>query len=149
MTIVQNPPRSSHGCLWGCLAILALLFLPIIAMGGYGAWFLWQGFHRDPVLRTVAVLLDHDGMARQVLGDNIHVTGVTGDFLSFVPGLGAHNEYEVTLAGSKAAGTLDVEAESGHGQITVRSMILTGPGGARYDLMHNMVLSPGTGATAI
>jgi hypothetical protein len=95
------------------------------------------------------MLLDHDSLARQVLGDDIHVTGVTGNYFAFVPGLGAHNNYEVSLAGTRAQGTLDVEADSQHGQTIVKSMILTAADGARYDLLHNQVLLPGGAATAI
>jgi hypothetical protein len=142
MTMTQQPPRRSNGCLWGCLAILAFIFLPVILAGGYGAWFLWQGFRHDPVLRTVAELARRDGLAHRILGDDIHVTGVDGNAFSFVPGLGTHTDYEVTLAGDRASGTLDVEADNSHGQVDVKSMILTLPNGGRYDLLHNIVLSP-------
>jgi hypothetical protein len=95
MSLPQNPPPRSHGCLFGCLAVLAFLFLPIFLAGFYGAWFLWQGFHRDPVLRVVSELVRKDGMARQVLGDDIHITGMEGNVFSFVPGLGTSTDYEV------------------------------------------------------
>ena len=142
MTMTQPPLRRSNGCLWGCLAILAFIFLPVMLAGGYGAWFLWQGFRHDPVLRTVTELARRDGLAHQVLGDDIHVTGVDGNAFSFVPGLGTHTDYEVTLAGDKASGMLEVEADNSHGQVEVKSMILTLPNGGRYDLLHNIVLSP-------
>ena len=144
----QAPPRS-NGCLWGCLAVLAVIFLPMIVAGGYGAWFLYQGFRHDPVLRTVAELARRDGLAHQVLGDDIHIIGVEGNVFSFTPGLGTHTDYEVTLAGDKASGTLDVEADNRHGQVEVRSMILTLPNGGRYDLLHNIVLTEPSGATPI
>ncbi len=48
------PPRRGHGCLWGCLVLLIILAIPPTLIGGYGAWFLWQGYRRDPVLRVVA-----------------------------------------------------------------------------------------------
>jgi hypothetical protein len=82
MTMTQQAPRRSNGCLWGCLAVLAIIFLPLIAAGGYGAWFLYQGFRHDPVLRTVAELARRDGLAHQVLGDGIHITGVEGNAFS-------------------------------------------------------------------
>src|SRR6185312_13836505 len=65
----QQAPRRSNGCLWGCLAVLAFIFLPLIAAGGYGAWFLYQGFRHDPVLCTVTELARRDGLAHQILGD--------------------------------------------------------------------------------
>lgn len=149
MTMTQPAPRRSNGCLWGCLAVLALIFLPVVLAGGYGAWFLYQGFRNDPVLRIVAELTRHDSLAHQVLGEDIHVTGVDGNAFSYVPGLGAHCDYEVTLAGDKASGTLDVVADNGHGRIEIKSMILTMADGGRYDLMRNIVLAEPTGSTVI
>lgn len=145
----QQAPRRSNGCLWGCLAVLAVIFLPVMLAGGYGAWFLYQGFRHDPVLRIVAELARHGGLAHQVLGDDIHVTGVEGNAFSYVPGLGARTDYEVALAGNKASGTLDVVADTAHGRIEIKSMILTLPNGGRYDLMRNIVLMEPSGSTAI
>ncbi len=149
MTMTQQAPRRSNGCLWGCLAILAFIFLPVIVAGGYGAWFLYQGFRHDPVLRTVSELVRRDGLAHQVLGDDIHVTGMDGNAFSFVPGLGARTDYEVTLTGDKASGTLDVEADTSRGQVQIKSMILTLPNGGRYDLLHNIVLTEPSGSESI
>ena len=145
----EHAPRRGDGCLWGCLAVLAILALPMVAAGGYGAWFLYQGFRHDPVLRTVAELARRDGLAHQVLGDDIHVTGVEGNAFSFVPGLGTHTDYEVAIAGDKASGILDIESDTSRGRVEIRSMILTLPNGGRYDLLHNMVLTEPSGATAI
>ena len=147
MTTSQTPPRRSNGCLWGCFAVLAIVFLPLLVAGGYGAWFVYQGFKHDPVLRTVTILLRQDGLAHRVLGNDIHVTGVEGNAFSYVPGLGAHTDYEVTLAGDKAGGTLDVEADNSHGRVDIKSMILTVPHGGRYDLLRNVVLQQPKGDT--
>jgi hypothetical protein len=141
-------PRS-HGCLWGCLALLMLLFLPVLLAGGYGTWFLWQGFRTDPVLRTVVQLVRRDGLAHQMLGENVHVAGVYGNAFSYVPGMGGHSDYEVRLEGSKGQGTLEVEAETRRGRINVTAMVLTMSDGGRYDLLHNQILAPGSGATSI
>jgi hypothetical protein len=51
------PPRRKNGCLWGCLIVMLLVSLPPILVGGYGAWFLWQGYRRDPVLRVVGEMV--------------------------------------------------------------------------------------------
>jgi hypothetical protein len=149
MTVTGQAPRRSNGCLWGCLAILAFIFLPVMLAGGYGAWFLYQGFRHDPVLRTVAELTRRDGLAHQVLGNDITVTGVAGNAFSFMPGIGSHTSYQVTVEGDKASGILDVEAETSRGQVEIRSMILTTPNGGRYDLLHNVVLTEPSGSTSI
>ncbi len=149
MTMPQHAPRRSNGCLWGCLAVLAFIFLPVMLAGGYGAWFLYQGFRHDPVLTAVTELARHDGLAHQVLGEDIEVTGVAGNAFSFVPGMGSRSSYEVTVEGDKASGTLDVEAATPHGRVEIRSMILTTPNGGRYDLLHNIVLTEPSGSTSI
>ena len=149
MSSAQNSTTRSHGCFWGCLAVVVLLFLPILLAGGYGTWFLWQGFHHDPVMRTVAELVRRDGLAHQVLGDDIRIVGMEGNAFSYVPGIGGQSEYEVQLEGSKATGTLEVEADTHHGRVDVTSMILTASDGGRYDLLHNNIMAPGHDATSI
>jgi hypothetical protein len=146
MTVI-SPPRSHHGCLWGCLAVLAFIFLPILLAGGYGAWFLYQGYQRDPVLAGVVELVRKDGMAETVLGENIHVTGIEGGMFSYMWGGGeTGGSYVVDLEGSKARGALHVTARTANGRLTVQDMILDGPGGARYDLLHHTV-RPGDNPT--
>ena len=154
MTATEQPrtgqtPHKSNGCLWGCLAVLAFILLPVILAGSYGAWLLYQGFRHDPVLRAVTELTRHDGLAHQVLGDDIAVTGVAGNAFAFTPGFGSRTSYEVTIEGDKASGTLDVEAATPHGRVEIRSMILTTPNGGRYDLLHNVVLTEPSGSSSI
>ena len=98
----NNPPRprqpvSGHGCLFGCLGALAVLLLPELLVSAYGAWFFYQGFRHDPVLQAVSELVRHDGMAEQVLGEDIRITGVEGNAFSFMSGMGAHSAYSVML----------------------------------------------------
>ena len=147
MTDAGHVPPRSNGCLRGCLVVIAVILLPFVLAAGYGAWFLYQGFRQDPVLHVVTVLLDRDGLARQVLGGHIRITGVEGNAFSFVPGLGSHTDYEVTLSGDRASGRLEVEADTSHGHVDFKSMILTGPHGGRYDLLHNSVLDQPRGDT--
>jgi hypothetical protein len=64
MTVIQQSPPRRHGCLWGCLAVVALLCLPFVLMAGYAAWFWTVGYTNDPVLRGVAELVRQDGMAQ-------------------------------------------------------------------------------------
>jgi hypothetical protein len=72
------------------------------------------------------------------------VTGVEGSVLSFMGG--ESGSYVLDLAGSKGAGALHVTAKSVAGKLTVQSMILEGPGGSRYDLLHHIAV-PGAGGT--
>jgi hypothetical protein len=145
-TIPTSRPRSG-GCLKGCLLALALLLLPALLAGGYGAWFLWQGFRNNPTLVAVGELVRRDGIAEAVLGEDIHITGVAGNAFSFVPGLGARSAYVVGLTGSKASGTLAIESHIQSGQVRIDSMILSGPDGERYDLMHHLPVPSRHGPT--
>ena len=80
-------PRRSNGCLWGCLIVLLIIVLPPALLGGYGAWFLYDGYRHSPVLRVVNELVREDGLARQVLGEDAVVTGVDGNVFSWMPGM--------------------------------------------------------------
>ena len=148
MTMTQSalPPRSNHGCLWGCLAVLAFAFLPVLLAAAYSGWFFYQGYRDDPVLHGVVELVRRDGMAEAALGENIHITGVEGSALSYMWGSGESGSYVVALAGSKGDGNLHVTARSDRGRLTVQSMILEGPRGSRYDLLHH-IAQPGQSPT--
>src|SRR3954468_1454488 len=147
MTMIAPPPRRGFGCLKGCLLALALIALPVILVGGYGAWFVWQGFRHDPTLIAVGELVRHDGMAQAVLGDDIRITGVAGNAFSFVPGIGSRSAMVVSLTGSKASGTLAVESHTEGGRVRIDAMILSGPNGTRYDLMHHGITPVPVGPT--
>ena len=136
----SNPKGRSHGCLWGCLILVLILVIPPMLIGGYGAWFLWDGYRRDPVLRVVGEMVRRDGMAQQVLGSGAVVTGVEGNFFSWVPGQTSH-DYVVTLEGPKGDGRLAVTThQSGFDNPKLDSAILTGPDGRRYDLLKHQAL---------
>jgi len=140
-------PRRGHGCLWGCLIAILILVVPPLLAAGYGAWYLWQGYRRDPVLRLAGELVREDGMAEQVLGYGAVVTGVEGNVFSWMPGL-ASDSYEVALQGPKGPGHLSVSAHhSNLGPLKLDSAILTGPDGRRYDLLkHQVMPEDGQGA---
>ena len=143
---MSAPSRPGTGCLKGCLFALLLVLAPVALVGAYGAWFLWQGFRNDPVMIAVGEVVRRDGIAQTVLGGNIRITGVEGNFRSFVPGLGVHGDYVLDVEGAKASGTLAVDADVENGKVHVNSMVLTGPEGERYDLMHHTLRRGGTTA---
>jgi hypothetical protein len=140
------PPKRGNGCMWGCLILVLILVLPPMLAGGYGAWFLYDGYKRNPVLRVVGELVREDGMAQQVLGSGAVVTGVDGNVFSWMPGMTSH-AYDVSLQGPKGEGRLAVTShQSGFGQPKLDSAILTGPDGRRYDLLKHQQL-PDDGTT--
>lgn len=137
-----NPRGRGHGCLWGCLILILVLAIPPVLIGGYGAWFLRDGYRRDPVLRVVGEMVRRDGLAQQVLGPGAVVTGVEGNFFSWMPGQANHS-YVVTLEGPKGEGRLAVTSHrSGFEAPNLDSAILTGPDGRRYDLLRHQPLPP-------
>lgn len=140
------PPRRSNGCLWGCLIVVVIFSLPFLFAGGFGAWFLLDGYKRDPVLRVVGELVREDGMAQMALGHGAVITGVEANSFSWMPGR-TNNAYDVTLEGPKGDGRLSVTAHAGNNGPQLDTAILTGPDGRRYDLLKHMALPPdGTAA---
>jgi hypothetical protein len=139
-----NSQRRGNGCLWGCLIVLLIFSLPVIIGGGYTAWFLTNGYKANPVLRVVGELVREDGMAQQVLGRGAVVTGVEGNYFSWMPGI-SRNGYEVALEGPRGEGHLAVTAHTAAGKVELDSAILTGPDGRRYDLLKHQPL-PGGGS---
>ena len=138
------PQKRGNGCLWGCLIVMLIFALPPVLLGGYGAWFLYDGFRGNPVLRVVSELVREDGMAQQVLGPGAAVAGVEGNVFSWMPGK-TSDSYEVVLEGPKGEGHLAVTThQPSFGPPTLDSAILTGPDGRRYDLIKHREL-PGDG----
>src|SRR5437868_15374527 len=105
----SSSPQGRNGCLWGCLILLLICSLPPVLLGGYGAWFLMEGYRHTPVLRLAGELVREDGMERQVLGPGARVAGVEGNIFSWMPG-GARDAYEVILEGPKGEGRLAIIA---------------------------------------
>ena len=134
------PQKRGNGCLWGCLFLLLIVLLPPVLLGGYGAWFLYDGYRRNPVLRMAGELVREDGLARQVLGPGATVAGLEGNVFSLVPGRGT-DTYQVLLEGPKGEGHLAVTAHhSTFGEPSLDRAILTGPDGRRYDLLKHQPL---------
>jgi hypothetical protein len=134
---IYPPQKSGNGCLWGCLILMLILFLPPVLLGGYGAWFLYDGYKHNPVLRVIGEMVRKDGMAQQVMGHGAMVTGVEGNVFSWFPG-SASDTYQVALEGPKGEGHVTVTSHhSGFDAPTLDSVILTGPDGQRYDLLKH------------
>lgn len=138
------PPRRSHGCLWGCLGIIVILCLP----GAIAGWFFWQGYRHDPALQAAVELVRRDGIARQVLGRNIHMTGLAASASTFF-GLSQENDAVIDLEGSLGQGTLEVRSHATQGGFKIDSLYLSGPDGRRYNLMKHGVPLPAPGTVDI
>jgi hypothetical protein len=149
MTMVSAPPPYSpprrgfgSGCLLGCLFALLLASLPFLLAGGFGAWLWTSGYRNDPALRLARELVRSDGLAQQVLGPNITVTGIDSNSFSWMPGASRHS-YDLALEGARGEGHLAVTAHADAGGAKLDSAILTGPDGRRYDLLKHEILPGG------
>ena len=79
------PPRRGNGCLYGCMALILILALPVVLVGSYGTWFLYRGLGHEPAVRLARELVARDGIARQVLGTPVEVTGIQANAWSWMP----------------------------------------------------------------
>jgi hypothetical protein len=140
---IYRPQRRSNGCLWGCLGLAAIVLVPLLFAWGYSAWIFYHGFRENPLMRTAIEMARRDGMAQQVLGPDITLVGVSENIFAFVPGLGTRNGYALELSGAHGQGRLEVTAHSERGASKIDNMILTGPNGRRYDLLHHTTLPGG------
>jgi hypothetical protein len=146
MTMPRSEPvprRRSNGCLYGCLTLIVILALPVVVAAGLSTWFFYHDVWRDPAVRLAREMIARDGLARQVLGTPITVTGVEGNAWSWMPGVGRTSVYILSLSGPRGNGTLEVHAHTGMGRPGLDGATLTAPGGARYDLLHHRVLPGG------
>lgn len=137
------PPRRSNGCLWGCAALFVILTLPVLVAGGTWAWFFYQGWRHDPAVRLARELVERDGLARQVLGTPIIVTGVEGNAWSWTT-QGQSNAAILSLSGPKGEGTLEIHSHQDRSGPALDEATLTGPSGRKFDLLHHSAL-PGGG----
>ncbi len=137
-------PRS-NGCLWGCLGVLLLVSLPFVVAWGYGTWFLWHGFRTSPMMHAAIEMTQRDGLAQQVLGQPITITGMEGNTFTFATGVGARNAYVLRLEGPRGRGTLSVTSHTEGPKAKIDALELTGPDGRRYDLLHHAPVPGGGG----
>ncbi|MBV9548167.1 MAG: hypothetical protein JO256_00660 [Alphaproteobacteria bacterium] len=133
--VYVDRPRS-HGCLWGCLAVLLLLSLPVIFAGWYG----WSGFRQSPAMRAAVEMVENDALAGRVLGRPITVIGVEGHGFDFSFGRRARTSYVLHVQGPRGEGYLDVTSHVEGGRARIDTLKLTGPDGHDYDLLHHAPL---------
>ncbi|MGZ5931399.1 MAG: cytochrome c oxidase assembly factor Coa1 family protein [Rhizomicrobium sp.] len=136
------PPRSGHGCLWGCLIAAVIAIAAIVGAISYGGWWLYSGFKNDPTLQTVITSVNGDQIARSVLGDNIEITNLESSNFSSDLTTGKHASYVARVRGNRGEGTLAVTVDTISGRSRITSMVLTGPDGRTYDLTTSQPMAP-------
>ncbi len=144
------PPRRSHGCLWGCLIAALVAIAAIIAAVSFGGWYLYSGFKNNATIKAVVMTINHDPVAKAVLGDNIEITGLGSSNYTTDTNTGTVENYIANLKGSKGSGTLEIHSTTPpHGQQHIDMLKLTGPDGHQYDLLNegNGDAAPPTNST--
>ncbi|HXC55767.1 MAG TPA: cytochrome c oxidase assembly factor Coa1 family protein [Rhizomicrobium sp.] len=138
------PPRSGHGCLWGCL--IAAGIAVALAIGGFGYifWYLGHGVKDTPTVKAAIVQVNADQIARAVLGDNIEVTGATSFNSSSDLATGSKESYVVHVKGSKGEGDLAIDADTPRGGALHLDKLSLTAGGQTYDLLHAPGNPPGS-----
>jgi hypothetical protein len=122
------------------MALILILALPVVLVGSYGTWFLYRGLGHEPAVRLARELVARDGIARQVLGTPVEVTGIQANAWSWMPGTGAQSRYMLSLSGPRGNGSLEVHAHAGRNGPQLDEATLIAPDGQRYDLLHHRPL---------
>ena len=86
---------------------------------------------------------------KQVLGEDIRIEGRGRQRPHLYLGHSEAGAYVVLLPGSKGEGALHVTANEQVRQVGVESMILDGPDGGHYDLLHHTVVPGENPSTSI
>lgn len=136
------PERKNRGCLWGCLAALAIVILPAIGLTGYGSWLVYHSITSDAGTRAVVNALQKNGVAEAVLGQDIRLVGIGGHAFATLSGWHEQGVYVLYLEGSKGKGIATVTAGVSFAHVHITSAILVGPHGVHYDLLRKTLTEP-------
>jgi hypothetical protein len=128
------PPRSGHGCIWGCGIAALIVVAAVVGTFSYLGWYLYSGFKNDTTLQMVMTTVNAEQTARSVLGDSIVVTSVSSTEINSSTETGTTASYVAHVKGSRAEGTLEATIVTHHKVRHITMLILTGPDGRRYDL---------------
>jgi hypothetical protein len=139
------PPaqRERHGCLYGCLIAAGIFLIVLIGTFSWMGWYFYSGFKSNTTLKAVVIELNNNQVARSVLGDGIVITSLSSSNFSADLSTGKSESYVAHVKGSKAEGTLSVDAQTPpRGQMRITKMTLTGPDGREYDLLNGATGPP-------
>lgn len=143
-TFDQAPPRRSHGCLWGCLALVALIVVGGAGAYYWGGWYLTEGIKASPSLQQAMTVLRANPTAHDVLGDDIQIESVRSENFVSTLGTGRTATYTAELKGSKGEAELHVtmHADGPGKKMAIVAMILTTQDGTRYNLTQETLTPP-------
>jgi hypothetical protein len=143
----EIPPRRRHGCLWGCLGVLAIFLLLGGGGGGYTAWRLYKTMQSDPQLTAILDQVHADPRAADILGGDFEV--MQSEKLTF-PLPGSHKfatTYKVVVIGGYGQCQVDVRLEGPQNDGKIVLLTVTGADGRRVQLVPGGAPADGPSAT--
>ena len=134
--IPPPPPHRNHGCLYGCLIAVAIVIALGVGGGFYAFYYLNHVVKDAATVRAAIVQLDNDQAARNLLGDNIAVTGATSFSSSSDLATGTKESYVVHVKGTKGEGEYTIEADTPKGGALHFDKLSLSAGGQTLDVLH-------------
>jgi hypothetical protein len=134
--------RWGSGFLWGCLTPILIVAALIAAGLVYAGYYFVSGYKNDDTLQTVIAAVRVHPVAREVLGDNIDISGFPTFNVKYDIASGHTASYEFDVKGTKAGGRVQAALVITDHKTRFTSLTLTGPDGTKYDLLGH----PGQGA---
>lgn len=136
------PPRSSHGCLWGCLGTLIAVAAVITAIYLYGASHFFGKMNSDSHIAMILTAVNQSPVAINVLGRNIAAHGAERKTYSYATGLGGTASYVLTVSGLKSDGEVTAELDISGSKPVIKSLSLAARDGRTYYLIGQAPPNP-------
>ncbi len=125
----------SRGFIWGCLTPIIVVGIIVIVLAGYAGYYAFFAYKSDAAYQLVMADVQASATARGILGNDIQLSGFPGYSYSYSTETGHTANYHFTVKGSKAEGQVEADLVYRGEQPIVRSLVLTGPDGLKYNLL--------------
>ena len=125
----------SRGFVWGCLTPIIAVGVIVIALAGYAGYYAFFAYKSDAAYQLVISDVQASATARELLGNDIQLSGFPGYSYSYSTETGHTANYHFAVKGSKAEGNVEADLVYQGERPIVRSLVLTGPNGLKYDLL--------------
>jgi hypothetical protein len=113
-----------------------IAIVAVVVAVDYGAWYFGNFLKNDAAAEMVIAALKSDRTARSVLGDDIQFVSVTSASTVETLATGKTTSFIARVKGSTAEGAVSATVVSHDHVNKITVLILTGPDGRTYDLLH-------------
>lgn len=138
----STPRKPSHGCLWGCLGLAAVVVAIVAGLFSYSTWWLYKGFENDSKISAIMQVVRNDARAEAVLGRNIHIVQIESHTYHRTTGQENDATYTLRLVGSEGDGELVTRFDLNGPKPKIVQMVLTGRDGHPHTLVGKEPQSP-------